>query len=270
VTAPTSIAARLAVSALAAILSSPDAAQGAEPAPRLELRGEASFPLQYGQSYTAASQQTAHTIAPFGGLMATAHLQNDWSTSVFASGGHDQLGRFRDNDDTFASFGGNVVKRWGAFLGGLSVEHTHFYDGTFGATSNIANDVTVFGRYNTILGRDLRVTPMIGAALRLDDNFSAERVSLALSLDIERRLTGSWWLIARPRIRASAYLGEQAGRQDLAMSLVAGARYYFNDNVSFTALAGGESRSSTDFDRRREKFIVGASLDFDIVLARWR
>jgi hypothetical protein len=103
VTAPTSIAARLAVSALAAILSSPDAAQGAEPAPRLELRGEASFPLQYGQSYTAASQQTAHTIAPFGGLMATAHLQNDWSTSVFASGGHDQLGRFRDNDDTFAS-----------------------------------------------------------------------------------------------------------------------------------------------------------------------
>ena len=114
------------------------------------------------------------------------------------------------------------------------------------------------------------MTPAIGAALRLDDNFSAERTSVAFSLDIERRLTGSWWFIARPRIRTSAYLGEQAGRQDLAMSLVAGARYYFNDSVSFTTLAGGESRSSTDPDRRREKFIVGASLDFDIVLARWR
>jgi hypothetical protein len=270
VTAPVFTAARLAVPALAAVLWAADAAQGAEPAPRFELRAEASFPLQYGQSFTQASQQTAHTVAPFGGLMATAHLQNDWSTSVFASGGHDQLGRFRDNDDTFASFGGNVVKRWGAFLGGVSVEHTHFYDGAFGATTNIANDVTLFGRYNYVLGRDLRLTPAMGAALRLDDNFSAERVSLAFSLDIERRLIGSWWFIARPRIRTSAYLGEQAGRQDLAMSLVAGAKYYFNDNVSFTTLAGGESRSSTDLDRRREKFIVGASLDFDIVLARWR
>jgi hypothetical protein len=270
VTAPILTAARLAVPALAAVLWAADAAQGAEPAPWFELRAEASFPLQYGQSTTHASQQSAQTIAPFGGLMATAHLPNDWRTSVYATGGHDPLGRFRDNDDTFASIGSNAVKRWGAFLGGVSVEHTRFYRGTFGETANIANDVMLFGRYNHALGPDLRVTPGISATLRTDEHFSAERTSVALSLDIDRRLTGSWWLIARPRIRHSTYLGEQAGRQDLAMSLVAGARYDINDSVSFTALAGGERRSSTDPDRRRDKFIVGASLDFDIVLARWR
>ena len=45
-------------------------------------------------------------IAPYLDLSATAHLQPDLNTSVFVNGGHNELGSFRDSDNTFVSFGG--------------------------------------------------------------------------------------------------------------------------------------------------------------------
>jgi hypothetical protein len=71
-----------------------------------------------------------------------------------------------------------------------------------------------------------------------------------------------------PRLRYSTYVGDEAGRRDVAASLVAGLRYRFNESVSFTTLAGGENRTSTVPDRRRDRFIAGVSLDFDIDLLR--
>jgi hypothetical protein len=252
------------------VLSVAAAAQGAEQGRWFEIRAEASFPAQYSETKTNSSRQTGDTVAPFAGLAATAHWQNDWSTSAFVSAGHDPLGRFRDNDNTFASFGSNVVKRWGAFLTGASIEHTYFYTGSFGETSNVANDVNVFARYTFSPNPDLKITPALTGTMRFDDTWAVQRYSTGISFDIEQRLIGAWWFITMPRLRYSTYVGDEAGRRDLSLSMIAGLRYRFNESVSFTTLAGAESRSSTVADRRREKFVAGASLDFDIALARWR
>src|SRR5215207_7503815 len=86
-------------------------------------------------------------MAPYLGLMATAHLQSDWTTAVFANGGHNPLGSFADGDNTLASVGANLVKHWGALRAGISLEHTRYFDDAFGQTTNIGNDVNVFASY---------------------------------------------------------------------------------------------------------------------------
>ena len=147
--------------------------------------------------------------------MATAHLQNDWSSSVFATGGHDQLGRFRDNDDTFASFGANVVKRWGAFLGGVSVEHTHFYDGTFGETANIANDViAVRALQLDAPARISRVTPGDRRDAADGRHFSAERYSYGVVARY-RAAADRLLVVHRPAAHSRQQLSSasEAGRQ---------------------------------------------------------
>ena len=52
-------------------------------------------------------------------------------------------------------------KRWGALSIGASVEHTHYYDGIFGETTNIANDVNLFARYIWRPNPDLKITPAV-------------------------------------------------------------------------------------------------------------
>jgi hypothetical protein len=97
---------------LAAAVGLAAAAQGAEPAAPIQVRAEGSFPLQYIESVSTTSRRHNLTAAPYLGLIATANLALDVSTSVFANGGHNELGSFRDNDNTFVSAGGNLVKRW--------------------------------------------------------------------------------------------------------------------------------------------------------------
>jgi hypothetical protein len=79
------------------------AAQAAEPAAPIQVRAEGSFPLQYIESVGTTSGQHNLTAAPYLGLIATANLASDVSTSVFANGGHNELGSFRDNDNTLSA-----------------------------------------------------------------------------------------------------------------------------------------------------------------------
>lgn len=216
------------------------------------------------------AEQRQEAVAPFGGLTATVHWQNDWSTSAFVNAGHDPLGRFRDNDNTFASLGTNIVKRWGAFLTGASIEHSYFFTGSFGETSNIANDVNLFARYHFSPNPGLKITPMLTGTMRVDDMFVVQRYSAHISFDIEQRLYGAWWFITRPALRYSSYVNNEAGRHDLSLSTTVGLRYRFNESVSFTTLAGVENRSSTVAARGRDKFVAGVSLDFDLAFAQWR
>ena len=98
---------------LAAAVGLAAAAHGAEPAAPIQVRAEGSFPLQYIESASRTSRQHNLTAAPYLGLIATAHLAPDLSTSVFANGGHNELGSFRDNDNTFLDFDIDFTRpRW--------------------------------------------------------------------------------------------------------------------------------------------------------------
>jgi len=249
------------------------AAHGAEPAAPISVRSEGQFPLQHVESTTPRGTQHATSVAPYLGLTATAGLAPGLSASIFANGGHPQLGSFRDNDDTFASVGGNLVKHWGAaFTTGFSLEHTHYYDGVFGKTSNIANDVNVFANYRWAPNKDFKITPGVTVSMRLDEAFAVERYSYGARLNIERRLFGSrWWWFATPRIRYSDYAGSAAGRRDTRLAISSGLRYEFNEMVSAQMLVAYENRQSNVAGRSGDRLAFGASIDFDIdfVRPRW-
>jgi len=244
------------------------AAQGAEPPPPFELRAEGSFPLQYTESVSGASRQHNATAAPYLGMIATARLQPDLSASIFANGGHSPLGSFSDNDNTFLSFGGNLVRQWGAFRAGLSIEHTQYFDDVFAEKTNRANDVNIFASYAWQPNPDLRIRPSATVAVRLDDALMVQRYSYGGRIDIERRLSGPWWLVVSPRIRYSDYAGSDAGRRDLRMAIVAGLKYTINESLGIRMLAGYDNRASNMASRNSDKFTVGVSLDFDIDFAR--
>ncbi len=238
-------------------------AYAAEPITPYQFRVVGSLPLQSIESVTLTSRQNSFSYAPFLGVSASAVLAPDLTASLLASGGHDPPGVFRDGDSTLASFGGSLVKRWGAFSAGASVEHTYFYGDSFGTLNNIANDVNFFTRYAFRPGNDLRITPQATATARFDDALVMQRTTFSFRVEIEQRLVDRWWLIARPRIRYSNYVGDEAGRRDVTVSLVSGVKYVFTENVSFAMLAGVENRSSNVPARNRDRYVVGASLDFE-------
>jgi len=256
---------------LAAVILASTAAHGAEPAAApFSLHAEGSFPLQYIETVTSASRQHQLSAAPYLGLAARAQLEPDLSTAIFVNGGHGQPGSFRDNDDTFASVGGDIVKRWGAFRTGISLEHTNFFDGTFGQTTSIANDVNFFASYLWLPNPNLKIRPSASATIRLDDAFAVNRYSYNARIDIEQRLFGSWWLVAAPRLRYSDYVGSESGRHDTRLAVLGGLKYDFNDNVSAMMLAGFETRASNIESKNSDKFTVGASIDFNIDFSRPR
>ena len=255
---------------LAAAVGLAAAAQGAEPAAPIQLRAEGSFPLQYSESASGTSRQHNLSAAPYLGLIGTANLAPDVSTSVFANGGHNELGTFRDNDNTFASVGGNLVKRWGVLSTGISIEHTHYYSGIFGPTTTIANDVNLFAGYIWKPNPDLKITPAVTVAMRADDAFAVQRYTYGARVEIEQRLSGPWWALVMPRVRYLDYVGTEAGRRDTRVAVVGGLKYVFNDSLSARMLAGYENRSSNIAGKSSDKFNVGASLDFDIDFTRRR
>jgi hypothetical protein len=260
---------RLWLGAVALVLAAASA-QGAEPAPPVQWSAEGSFPLQSVETVTRTSRQTNNSAAPYLGLTATAHLQPDLTGSVFANGGHNQLGSFRDNDNTFLSAGANLAKHWGALRAGVSFERTHYFDDVFGPTTNIANDVNVFTSYLWKPNPDLQIRPSASVTMRLDDALAVQRYSYGARIDIEQRLWGSWWLVASPRFRYLDYVGSEAGRRDTRLALVGGLKYAINASISARVLAGYENRTSNIATKASDKYTFGASLDFDIDLARPR
>ena len=144
-------------------------------------------------------------------------------------------------------------------------------DDAFGRTTNIGNDANVFASYLWKPNPGLQIRPSATVAMRVDEAFAVQRFSYGARIDIEQRLSGPWWLVASSRLRRSDYVGGEAGRRDTRLAIVAGLKYQINDSVEAKILAGYETRASTIASRASDKFVVGASIDFDIdfVRPRW-
>jgi len=223
---------------------------------------EGSLPVQYVETRRSGTRQESWIAEPYLAVRASHWIEPDLRTSVFANGGHDPLGSFRDSANTVASFGANLVKSWGSLSTGVSVEHSYYYDGVFGPPNMIANDVNIFARYEFRPNRDLRITPELVGTVRADDGFDVSRYTYSFRTEVEQRLIGSWWWVVKPRIRYAAYVGDESGRHDLTLSIVSGLRYQFTENVSFLAVAGYETRDSNIAGKSFDKLVGGVGLDF--------
>jgi len=94
--------------------------------------------------------------------------------------------------------------------------------------------------------------------MRADEALTVQRYSYGARIDIEARL------------RRSDYVGAESGRHDTRLAILAGLKYQFNESVEAKILAGYENRASTIASRASDKFVVGASIDFDIDFMRPR
>jgi len=234
----------------------------------VELRAEASFPAQYVESIARNARQNTTSGAPHFALAAIANLQSGLSSAIFASGGHEPLGSFREAGNTFASIGGNIVKRWGGLSTGVSLEHTHYYEDAFGRTASIGNEANVFVRQTFSPNRDWAIQPSLTANVRANEDLAVQRYGLSGRIDLERRLIGSWWLVASSRLRINTFVGSESGRRDVRTAIVGGLKYVFNDNVDARLLAGYEHRASNVADRGGDRFVVGVSLNLSLSTAR--
>jgi hypothetical protein len=228
------------------------------------------LPLQYIETATRGTSQDSTSAAPYLDLSATAQLQQDLKASTFVNGGHNELGSFRDGENTFLSSGVSAERKFGAFSIGGSAERTHYYTGTFERTSNIANDLNVFARYRWTPSPALKINPSLVFTTRLGDDLAVQRYSYSFRISIEQWLFDRWWFVTTPRVRHLDYAGIEAGRHDTSLAVSAGLKYAFNDNVGLTVLAAVEDRTSNVASKRTDRFAVGASLDFDIDFARPR
>lgn len=158
--------------------------------PKIDVEG--SLPVQYVDTTTPNSRTSSMMYAPFLKVMATSYLQPGLTTSVYAEGGHDPLGRFRDNDNISANFGANIVRRWGAFSVGVALEHSYFYTGVFSRAPNVVNGLNVFARYIWLPNNNLRIVPSANATIRFEDSLVLQRYLYNARVEIEQRLWGSW------------------------------------------------------------------------------
>jgi hypothetical protein len=256
--------------ALAGALGLVAASAAAQTAGPFQVRAEGSFPLQYIESVSGPSRRHNMSAAPYLGLIGTVGLQPGLTTSVFVNGGRPPLGSFRDSDDAFVSAGADLVKRWGALRSGASLEFTQYYDGVFATTSRTAADANLFASAVWQPNPNLRIRPGASVSMRMDETFAIDRYSFSARLAIEHRIAGSWWAVASPRFRYSQYVGANSGRRDTRAAVVGGLRYDFADSVSFSMLAGYETRDSNAPNRSGDRFIAGVSLDFDVDFMRPR
>lgn len=234
----------------------------------LELRAEASFPAQYIEVISRNAGQGTTSGAPYFALAAIASLQPGLTSAVFANGGREPLGSFRETPNTFASVGGNLVKRWGTLSTGVSLEHTYYYNDMVGRTPTIGNDVNLFVRQAFHPNRDWAIQPALIANVRANEDLAVQRYGMTGRIDIERRLIGSWWLVASPRMRINYFVGAESGRRDLRTSIVGGLKYVFNDNLDARLLAGYEHQASNVAFRAADRFVVGASLNVSLSTAQ--
>lgn len=255
----------------AGLLAAAGAANGAERFPTLDWSFEGSLPVHYtDNAIRDPRKQSDWLLTPYLKLSASGRLDPGVEYSVYASGGHDRFGRIHDNDDAFATLGGNIVKRWGRFSFGASYEHTYIYDGLFAARDSIVNDASLSARYTWKPNSDLRITPGGSVSARFDQRGTFQRHVYSAKIDIEQRLHDRWWFVTTPRVRYYDYSADDAGRRDLLLSVSTGLRYEFNDSVSLTALVGYENRSSNLQGNGYDNFTAGVSLDFSTTFERLR
>lgn len=240
-------------------------AGAAERAPTLGLSIDGSASTAFtDNTYRNPQGRSDFLTSPYLKLSAAGRLVPNLTYSLYASGGFDKYATRGDADSTFAALGASLRRRWGPFHIGASYERSRAYDGIFGPFLYTAHDVSASAGYNYIgPGTRLKIRPGMTVAHRSADDPSAQRFVYSFKVDIEHRLVERWWLTLTPRVRFYHFTSStNAGRQDTLSSISGGLRYSFNDDLSLSATAGYETRTSTKDDKRFDNFGAGASIDF--------
>jgi len=203
-------------------------------------------------------------------LSASGKLVPDLSYSFYASAGFEKYPFRQDEDNTFATLGASLTKKWGDAHLGVSYERNNNFDGVFGHFTYVSNDLGINGRYSYVNAADtVRIKPGFSMSRRFADDLSDDSFIYSFKLDAERKIIEKWWWTLTPRIRRQHYLaGENDGRVDTIYSVTTGLRYTINDHFQLSAGFGYSHRDSTMIGKAQDSFNIGISLDFSHTFAK--
>lgn len=246
-------------------------AHGAEQMPTLAFGFDGSLSLNNSDTtYRNPKGRADYLTSPYLRFSASGKLTPDLSYSFYASGGFEKYPFRQEGDNTYASLGTSMTKKWGNAAVGAYYERNHAFDGVFGPFLYVSNDFGVYGRYSySNAADDVRFKPGLSVSRRFADDQSEDSFIYSFKLDAERKLAEKWWWTVTPRIRRQHFLaGENTDRVDTIYSLSTGVRYTINDHFQVSAGFGYEHRQSTIETRGYDSFNVGISLDFSHTFAK--
>ena len=246
-------------------------APAAERTPTLAFGVDGSMSLSSSDAtYRNPRGRSDYLTAPYLRLSASGKLVPDLSYSFYASGGFEKYPFRQDGDNTYASLGTSLTRKWGNLSLGGSYERNHAFDGIFGRFLYVSNDVGIYGRYSYADAADIvRLKPGIAISRRFADDQSEDSFIYSFKLDAERKIVEKWWWTRTPRIRRQHFLaGENAGRVDTIYSISTGARYTINEYFQLSAGFGYDHRELTTVGRAYDSFSFGVSLDFSHTFAK--
>jgi hypothetical protein len=245
----------------------------AERMPTLALGIDGSLALNSSDNtYRNPGGRSDYLTSPYLRLSASGKLTADLSYSFYATGGFEKYPSRQDADNTYASLGTSLTKKWGDLALGGYYERNNAFDGIFGRFLYSSNEVGTYGRYSYTDARDVaRLKPGFAISRRFADDPSEDSFVYSFKLDAERKLAEKWWWTVTPRIRRQHFLGgENTDRVDTIYSLSTGVRYTINEHFQISAGFGYDHRESTMAGRGYDNFNVGISLDFSHTFAKLR
>jgi hypothetical protein len=245
-------------------------AQTGERSPTLAFGVDGSVPLSTSDTtYRNPKGRSDYLTSPYLRLSASGKLVPDLSYSFYGSGGFEKYPFRQDADNTYASLGTTLTKRWDQLSTGISYERNYAYDGVFGRYLYASNDVGIYSSYGyTDAAKIVRLRPGFSVSRRFADDPSEDSFVYSFKLDAERKLSDRWWVTLTPRIRRQHFLaGESDGRADTIYSISTGVRYKINDHFQVSAGIGYDHRESTAETKRYDSFSFGMSLDFSHTFA---
>jgi hypothetical protein len=169
-------------------------ASAAERMPTLAFGVDGSVSLNNSDTtYRNPRGRSDYLTSPYLRLSASGKLVPDLSYSFYASGGFEKYPYRQEGDNTFASLGTSLIRKWGNLSLGGYYERNHALDGIFGRFPYASNDVGIYGRHNYSNAADVvRLKPGVAISRRFADDPSEDSFIYSFKLDAERKIVEKW------------------------------------------------------------------------------
>ena len=194
-------------------------------------------------------------------LRLDGKLTSDISYRLYGRSSFSAFGEADVGNETFALLGARLSKTIWDWRTSVSFEHRFEYGGIYQDLLFIAEDLQISTTRDFSYG-PFTVAPIAQLSYRFADVPEARRYRLDLLLPFEAKITSRWSLISTPFVEAFWFTdGLNEGRQDIIYSTSLGLRYSIASNISLTAAASYEWRTSNVPLRHYRDLEIGPRLD---------
>ncbi len=248
--------------ALAADLVVPTTNQPAASGPTWSVVGSLSPTYTDNALFTPSDRRGDFYFEPDVSLRLDGRLAPDLSYRLYARTLFDAFATVTDADEGSVRVGGRLTKSLSDWRVTVGIENRNEFEGVYRNRLFTAEDVSTSAGRDVVVGNVI-FTPTVLLTYRFADVAEVRRYRLDLLVPFEVELTPVWSVVSTPMVELFWFTdGLNNGRRDQIYSATLGLRYKVSKNVSLTANALYEQRTSNMPLRHYTDFEIGPKLDF--------